>query len=129
VVHNKLVKYLQLHELLFESQYGFRKHHSTVHGVAEFIHHTVKAYDDKNYTVSVLLDMSKAFDTFNHTILLHKLKYYGIRGIVLNWFQSYLTNRMQYVKYNGICSKVQNINCGIPQGSVLGPFIVPHLYE
>ena len=67
-------------------------------------------------TVSVLLDLSKAFDTINHTILLHKLKYYGIRGVhvAMNWFQSYLINKRQYVKYNGICSRAQNINCGVP---------------
>ena len=83
----------------------------------------VKAYDDKKDTVSVLLDLSKAFDTINHTILLHKLKYYGIRGVALNWFQSYLINRRQYVKYNGIYSRAQNINCRVPHGSILGPLL------
>jgi hypothetical protein len=101
----------------------FRKHHSIVHGVVEFIHHPMKSYDYYNYTVSVLLDLSNAFVTINHTILLHTLKYYGIRGIALNWFQSYLTSGRHYVKYTGICSKVQNINCGVPQGFVLGPLL------
>ena len=75
------------------------------------------------HTLSVLLDMSKALDTINHTIVLHKLKYYGIRGVALNWFQSYLINWRQFVKYNGICSRSQNIKCGVPQGSILGPLL------
>ena len=54
---------------------------------------------------------------------MHKLKYYGIRGVALNSFQSYFINRRQYVKYNGICSRAQNINCGVPQGSILGPLL------
>ena len=129
VVHNKLCRYLQFHEILYESQYGFRKHHSTIHGVAEFMHHNVKAYDDQKHTVSVLLDLSKAFDTINHTILLHKLKYYGIRGVALNWFQSYLINRRQYVKYNGICSRAQNINCVGRRSPVVACWASDRLFE
>ena len=69
------------------------------------------------------LDFSKAFDTVNHTILLRKLEAYGIRGTPLNWFQSYLTNRKQYVELDGVKSPKQTMLCGIPQGSTLGPLL------
>ena len=62
-------------------------------------------------------------DTVNHEILLTKLEHYGIRDNVLNWFQSYLSNRKQYVSINGISSEPLEINCGVPQGSVLGELI------
>ncbi len=69
------------------------------------------------------MDFSKAFDTVNHNILLSKLKHYGIRGISLDWFQSYLNNRKQYVKFGNTQSHYRNILCGVPQGSILGPLL------
>ena len=122
-IYTKLAKYLELHTILYKSQYGFRRGHSTVHGVAEFVQHNVHSLDNKQSTISVLLDLSKAFDTINHSILLHKLHYYGIRGIALNWFRSYLSNRRQFVSCNGHHSVIRHITCGVPQGSVLGPLL------
>ena len=79
------------------------------------------AIDNKEYTIGVLLDLSKAFDT---DILLHKLEHYGIRGVALDWFNNYLSNRMQVVKYNSGRSDSLEIKCGVRQGSVLGPFLL-----
>ena len=82
-----------------------------------------KAIDNNLYTCGVLLDFSKAFDTVNHKILLGKLDAYGIRGIPLNWFQNYLSNRKQYVELDGIKSQNQTKLCGIPQESTLKPLL------
>ncbi len=73
--------------------------------------------------VSVFLDFSKAFDTINHEILTRKLQHYGIRGIPLQWFVSYLADQSQYVQYNKQTSSRRNILCGVPQGSILGPLL------
>ena len=82
-----------------------------------------KSLERGEYVVGVFLDFSKAFDTVNHDILLQKLYHYGIRGMALKWFQSYLSDRYQYVTYNGTESAEQNIKCGVPQGSILGPLL------
>ena len=73
--------------------------------------------------VTVFMDLSKAFDTLDHQILLKKLYCYGIRGTALLWFESYLSNRKQYVVYNNISSNFLYSKCGVPQGSILGPLL------
>ena len=82
-----------------------------------------KNIDSKEHTVSIFLDLSKAFDCVNHNILLDKLKFYGIRGVALEFFKSYLNNRKQFTIVNGTLSEVLNIICGVPQGSTLGPLL------
>ena len=73
--------------------------------------------------IGIFVDLSKAFDTLNHEILLSKLEYYGIRGIANDWFQSYLTNRKQFVIFDNILSNECLITTGVPQGSILGPLL------
>ena len=79
--------------------------------------------DKKEVSLGIFLDLSKAFDTVNHKILLQKLENYGIRGIALSWITSYLNNRKQFVQFNNVNSSENIIKCGIPQGSILGPLL------
>jgi hypothetical protein len=81
------------------------------------------AIDDRDFSCGIFLDFSKAFDTVNHEILIRKLEYYGVRGIALNWFISYLENRQQTVTVNNVTSNTTTVSCGIPQVSVLGPVL------
>ena len=87
-------------------------------------HHISESFDKNEFTLGVFVDLSKAFDTVNHTILLKKLTYFGITGTNLKWFKSYLTNRQQYISYNNVKnSDLQKIIYGVPQGSILGPLL------
>ena len=79
--------------------------------------------DKGNFTIGIFLDLSKAFDTVDHDILLKKMKHYGIRGLALDWFDNYLSNRMQYVMVDGVKSHFSHVSYGVPQGSVLGPLL------
>ena len=82
-----------------------------------------KTLDDGIIDCQVFVDLQKAFDTVDHQILLAKLNHYGIRGVSNDWFKSYLSNHNQYVSINGYESGLAAINCGVPQGSVLGPLL------
>ena len=122
-MHQHLSKLLEVCEALFCMQFGFRTGHSTDHALISLTG-TIKSSLDKNrFGCDIFIDLQKAFDTVNHGILLKKLENYGIRGTALNWFQSYLSNRQQFVSVNGRSSSLSNISCGAPQGSVLGPLL------
>ena len=89
----------------------------------ELVTKITRAIKTKNILFGVFLDLSKAFDTVNHKILLHKLEHYGIIGVALDWFKNYLSNRIQVVKYNSARSHSLEIKCGVPLGSVLRPLL------
>ena len=123
LMYKRLLNYLEKENILFPSQYGFRKKHSTNLAAIELMTKISQAIDNNEYTAGVFLDLAKAFDTVNHEILLRKLDHYGIRGIVHDWFKNYLINRQQIVKYKLVKSDSMTIKCGVPQGSVLGPLL------
>ncbi len=123
VVHKRLYSFIEKHDILYDRQYGFRPEHSTIDAITDFMADVLPSLDRKQHCLSVYLDLSKAFDTINHKLLLMKLNYYGIRGRALEWFRSYLKQRRQYVSYNGENSSTQVVEYGVPQGSVLGPLL------
>ena len=123
VVYKRLYTYLQMNNILYSSQYGFRHNHSTTDATSELISSVVMGFENKELTLATFLDLSKAFDTVDHQILLRKLEHYGVRGISLQWFQNYLNDRKQYVQFKSENSETLNIDCGVPQGSVLGPLL------
>ena len=124
IVYTRMVKFLNSCCGVFSKfQFGFREKHSTVHAILYFIHKVATAIDNHKHTIGLFLDFSKAFDMVNHDILLYKLCHYGIRGKALDWFRSYLQNRKQYVNVNGCDSVTKELQCGVPQGSLLGPLL------
>ena len=123
IMYNRFVSYLNEYKILFSYQFGFRKIHSTYMALMTLMDKLTKCLDNDEYIIGVFLDFSKAFDTVDHVILLQKLSVYGVRGNALSWFESYLKNRQQFVTYNGVLSDTKILQCGVPQGSILGPLL------
>ena len=118
VVYEQIENYLSSHNILYEFQSGFIKAHSCLLYLMDQIKEEV---NEGKYCGMVMLDLQKAFDTVNHTILLAKLRALGFNNTSLQWIQSYLEGREQVVDVNGIISNPLPLSCGVPQGSILGP--------
>ena len=123
LMYNRLYKYLSIHNIISNSQYGFRKNISTDLAILELQNRVIENLSNGKTCIGVFLDLSKAFDTLDHNILLKKLAFYGVRGVAFEWFRSYLENRLQFTKYKSASSQRLEITCGIPQGSILGPLL------
>ena len=123
VAFDQLYRYFQDNNLFYPSQYGFRREHSTEFATLELTDRILQDMDARNLSLTVFMDLSNAFDTLDQSILLTKLKYYGIQDNELMWFSSYLTNRQQYVELDGISSDLKPLFTGVPQGSILGPLL------
>ncbi len=123
LMKKNLVHYLETKSILNSEQYGFRQGLSTFDALNTYTQEIYNNLDKQNSLLSIYVDFTKAFDTVKHDILVHKLNYYGIRGIINNWFKDYLTNRTQSTKINNNISTPRHIKYGVPQGSVLGPIL------
>ena len=96
-MYNSLYKNLTTKKFLYSKQFGFQTGLSTEHGILKLVDQIYESFEKEPYTLGVFIDLSKVFDTVDHTILIKKLEMYGIKGINLAWFRSYLTNRIQYI--------------------------------
>ena len=122
-MYNIVNNFLYKNEFIYKYQFGFRKIHSTQHAINTLVDRITSSLDSGDLVIGVFLDLKRAFDTVDHHILIKKLFSYGIRGNTLKWFQSFLTDRSQFVTYDGIESKVLPFKYGVPQGSILEPLL------
>ena len=124
LIYNRINNYLKKYHLISEKQFGFRQNSSTSHAIRNIYEKLIQNSDKRMYTCYIFLDLTKAFDTVNHDILLHKMKnFYGFRGLAFKLMQSYLSNRKQCTKMNSFMSDRSKIEYGVPQGSSLGPLL------
>ena len=128
VIYSRVYNFLVETEQLYQSQYGFRTSHSCQKAISELIGNILKKQEENKLTIGVFIDLSKAFDTLSHDILLRKLHKYGIRGTPLKWFKSYLGDRSMRVKVNSsngplVYSTYHPLTYGTTQGSCLGPLL------
>ena len=124
IVHRRLYSFFNNSNLLSNHQFGFRQGHSTSHVITLLTDKVTTAFENKQSTLGIFLDLSKAFDTIDHKILLNKLYHYGVRGIPFSWFKSYLTDRTQQTEVLGTKStNINKLTSSVPQDSILGPIL------
>ena len=123
IIYDRLNDFLFKHNLLTKNQFGYRKHRNTEMAIFTLIDRVLPAFQDKKYAICVFMDFSACFDTINRSLLLDKLNRYGIRGIVFDLMKSYLTDRKQFVYFDGSSSCILSQGLGVIQGSKCGPLL------
>ena len=123
ILLEQLTNHFIENKLLSPQQYGFRAKHSTELAALNLVDYLTYKLDNGIIPINIYIDLSKVFDTLIHSILLDKMSYYGVNGVAKNLLQSYLSHRHQVVDFNGSTSDTLEIKTGVPQGSVLGPFL------
>ena len=120
IMYNRVYNQLDSKDLLYEKQFGFQRNNSTEHAILQLKRDITDSFEKGEYTLGVFIDLSKAFDTADHQILIKMLQYYGIDGTALELFKSYLSNSKQYISSQDASENCLDIICGVPQGSILG---------
>ena len=131
-MYNHLYQYLTENKALYPKQFGFQTGHSTEHAIVQLVDQILESFEYNKYTLGVFIDLSKAFDTVDHSVLLEKLELYGLTDRRNHsWFKNYLSNRKQFLQINNEQNtKLETITCGVLQGSILGPLLfLPKLHQ
>ena len=122
-MYKRLSNFLNINNLINSLQFGLRPKYSTTHHLINLTESIRQTLGEGSFGCGVFVDLQKAFGTVDHKILMHKLEYYGIRGVCNDWFKSYLSYRQQFVCINGYDSDLMPVDCCVPQGSVIGPLL------
>ena len=124
IMCNRLYQYLTENKILYPKQFGFQMGDSTEHAIVQFVDQILESFEYSKYTLGVFINLSKAFDTVDHSVLLKKLKLYGATDRNYSWFKNYLSNRKYFIQINNEeNTELETIICGVPQGSILKPLL------
>ena len=130
IVHNRLSLFLERNDLLCDEQNGFRRDRSTTQSIVKLTDSLFTAINNQEISIAIFIDLKKAFDTVNHSILLRKLEHLGIKGNLLLWISNYLHDRVQRTFVNDMLSSSLSVKCGVPQGSIIGPlFFISYIND